>query len=212
MRARLAFALILACGPAAAHPHIFIDAGIEAILDGEGRLDALRITWDYDDFYSLLILEDRGLDPDGDGTLTADEAKALDGFDMTWDADFPGDTYALKDGAPVVLSRPENWTTALTDGRIVTTHLRHVEPPVALPVTLKVYDPTYYTAYDVTLGARVTGGTGCTARVVPPDPRKGDRTLKAALAKIPVGMTAEAAGFPAIGAAFAEEVRLSCKG
>ena len=28
---------------------------------------AIRVTWTYDDFYTLMIMEERGLDPDGDG-------------------------------------------------------------------------------------------------------------------------------------------------
>ncbi len=49
-------------GPALAHPHVFIDTAIEAIMSPDGRVDAIRISWTYDEFYTLMILEERGLD------------------------------------------------------------------------------------------------------------------------------------------------------
>ena len=71
MKYPLVTAALLACAtPLGAHPHIFVDTGFEVILDAEGRLTHLRITWAYDEFYSLLVTEDRGLDPDYDGVLT----------------------------------------------------------------------------------------------------------------------------------------------
>ena len=36
-------------------------------------------------------------------------------------------------------------------------------------VAVKAYDPTYYTAYSVSRGVTVEGGTGCTAAVTPAD-------------------------------------------
>ncbi len=65
---------------AEAHPHVFIDAGVEVIFDAEGRAEALRVTWIYDEFYSLMIAEERGLDPDYDGTATPDKTAGIVGF------------------------------------------------------------------------------------------------------------------------------------
>ena len=83
----------------AAHPHIFIDAGMEVIFDDQARATGLRITWSYDDLFSLMLVEDRGLDPDFDGVLTPEEATAISGFDMEWQPGYAGDTYALMVGA-----------------------------------------------------------------------------------------------------------------
>lgn len=35
--------------PALAHPHIFVDTTHQLIFDAEGRLEAVRVTWDYDE-------------------------------------------------------------------------------------------------------------------------------------------------------------------
>ena len=83
MKYPLASLLCLALAtPLGAHPHIFVDTKLEVLVDAEGRLTHLRITWAYDEFYSLLVTEDRGLDPDYDGVLTDAEIASLNGFDM----------------------------------------------------------------------------------------------------------------------------------
>lgn len=47
--------------PAFSHPHVFIDTEVEVILNPEGKVDAIRVTWIYDELYSLSIIEDRGV-------------------------------------------------------------------------------------------------------------------------------------------------------
>ena len=67
-------ALVLALLPAlpvGAHPHVFADVGLALTLDARDRVVSVDVTWRYDDFFSLLILEDMGLDPDGDGFACA---------------------------------------------------------------------------------------------------------------------------------------------
>ena len=142
-----------AASPAPAHPHVFVDAGIEITLDPDGRLEAITVTWIYDEYYSLLITEELGLDPDYDGVLTAEETATLTGFDMNWAPGFNGDLEATLDGAPLALSGPEAATAALRpDGRILTTHRRAVPARPAMAgrvLSLKPYDESYYTAYEV---------------------------------------------------------------
>src|SRR6056297_2811011 len=77
----LALLLTTLCAPAAwAHPHVFVDVTLRFLPDAEGRLTGVEVTWAYDDFFSLLVLEDRGLDADGDMILTeAERAAGRDG-------------------------------------------------------------------------------------------------------------------------------------
>jgi polyphosphate kinase len=202
----------LGAGPASAHPHEFIDAGIEVRFDAEGRVEALRIIWVYDEFVSLIILEERGLDPDGDGVLTAEERATLQGFDMNWDEGFAGDTYALSGGGPLALGRPEQFTADVVAGRLVSTHLRRLEQPVAaadVPFVVQIYDPDYYTAYTIATDPVLSGRADCTAQVWGPDIDAAQAELAAAMKEL--GADAETE-FPAVGAAFAEEVRVTCPG
>lgn len=208
-RAALVWASL--AGGAVAHPHIFIDTGVEVIFDDQVSATALRITWTYDDLFSLIIIEDRGLDPDFDGVLTADETAALQGWDMQWDPGFAGDTYALRGDVALALSGPSEWTAGYVDGRLTSTHLRRFAEPVPMDQSLVVqsYDPGFYSAYTVEPEVRLTGGEGCSAQVFEPDRKAADARLQAAIAE-QAGTEDLEGAFPAIGAAYAEEVRITC--
>ncbi len=199
-------------GTAAAHPHVFIDTSIEVIFDGQGRAEALRISWTYDDLISLALLSDRGMDEDFDGVLTPEELAALNGFDMQWQPGVTGDTYALAGDAPLVLSGPSDWTVSYADARITTTHLRRLDPAQevapAVPLVVQVYDTSYYTAYTIVGDAVLTGTTACSAEAFEPDRAAADLILQNSISELAGG---DAEGdFPAIGAAYAEEVRVTC--
>lgn len=210
----LGWLLAAGTGPALAHPHVWIDARIEVLLDDRNQATGLRISWTYDDLYSLYVVGDMGLDPDWDGQLTPEEEARLAGFDMNWDPSFPGDTYALLGAAPLALSRPTDWTASYGDGKITSTHLRRFDAPVpvgALPLVVQVYDPSYYVAYALPFDPVVVGGQDCRAEVFVPELDAAQQELLAALSEYTPDVDLEAS-FPAVGAAFAEEVRVTCRG
>lgn len=203
----------LAVGPLAAHPHIWIDTGVEVILDAEGRVSAVRVQWDYDEFYSLLLIEERGLDADHDGTASEAERAALNGFDMNWIAGFEGDTYLRRADQPVTLSAPQDWTADYREGRLRSTHLRRIEPPLPLdqPLTLSVYDPGYYSAYALPQAPRFTPALpeGCDVTLQKPDPATVDQRLLDLLASYGPDQDPEE-DFPAVGAQFAHGFVVTC--
>lgn len=204
--------LLVAAGPARSHPHIWIDTNVEVILNAANAATGVRISWTYDDLYSLYIVGDMGLDADWDGSLTPEEEVKLAGFDMNWDADFAGDTYALLGDAPLALSRPSDWTATYAGGKIISTHLRTFDTPVpvgGVPLIVQAYDPGYYVAYSIPFDPVVTGGSGCTARTFVPDLDRAQEDLMAALSEYTPDVDLEAE-FPAVGANFAEEVRVTC--
>jgi ABC-type uncharacterized transport system substrate-binding protein len=210
MRNALALLAALAPVPAAAHPHVFIGTGLTLVLDEANRLAAIRVTWSYDELYSLLVLEERGLDPDYDGELTPEELASLNGFDMAWIEGFPGDTYAYAAGTPLALGPPTDYVTTIEDGRIVTTHTRKLEPPPeSAALSVKAYDPTFYTAYEISRGVTLEGGTGCAAELVPADLDAAYTMLEELLYGPRSGEWSEDE-FPEVGEAFADEVRLTC--
>ena len=200
-------------GPALAHPHVFIDTSVEVILDDQDRVTAVRIGWVYDELFSLMVIADREIDADLDGTLTAEEAAGLTGFDMDWMEGYPGDSFALLGGRDLALGPPEEPTSAWDGQHIRTTHLRHLAEPVAVgagPFIVQIYDPGYYTAYFIPFDPVLTGGTGaCRAEVWAPDPDAADQILKDALLEYAPDQDLEA-DFPAVGKNFAEEVRVTC--
>ncbi|GHC44440.1 DUF1007 family protein [Neogemmobacter tilapiae] len=209
----LALAMAAVPLPLLAHPHVFIDSGVEVIFDDQGRATALRISWTYDSFYSLTLIAERGLDPDADGLLDPAEKAALAGFDMNWDAGFPGDTYALLGNQPLTLSGPSDWTADYHSEKLISTHRRDFAAPIPisdLPLVVQVYDPGYYTAYQITAATILTNAPpGCSAKIYEPDPAKADQALIDALAEYAPGDDVEI-DFPAVGANFADETRLTC--
>ncbi|MDX5349960.1 MAG: DUF1007 family protein [Paracoccaceae bacterium] len=203
---------ILAAGPALGQPHVWIDTTVEVILNDRNEATGLRIGWTYDELYSLYIIGDMGLDPDWDGKLTPEEAARLSGFDMKWDEGFAGDTYALLGEAPLALSGPMEFTAGYAGGRITSTHLRVFEAPVPVaevPLVIQAYDPGYYVAYAIPGAAVLTGGTGCAAQVFVPDLDEAQEALMAALSEYTPDVDLEAE-YPAVGANFAQEVRVTC--
>ena len=205
---RLAWAmagLVALAGPAAAHPHIFMETEIEVLRDAKGRAASLRVTWTYDPFFSLVLITERGLDPDGDGTLTETETAALQGFDMNWEPGFPGDTYAFAGSQPVGLSGPRDGVARYEKGRIVSSHIRDLAAPVEGLLVVKNYDPTYYTEYTI----RAVRAEGCETEIIAPDLTEAERALQEALAELPADVDVEM-GFPEVGAVFAQEVRVTC--
>ncbi|CUH99609.1 DUF1007 family protein [Leisingera aquaemixtae] len=200
-------AAVLAPQDAGSHPHIFVDTALKVIVSDSGQLEAVEITWAYDEFYSLLIFEDRGLDGDYDGALTAQELAKLQGFDMAWVEGFQGDTYLTRAGVVLELGAPEHLATEVADGRITTRHRRVLaEPQAADGLVIKAYDPGYYTAYTMTGGLEVSGG--CQASVTPPDLDAAYTKVEELLYAMPADQAEEA--YPEVGEAFADTVRLRC--
>ncbi|WP_281857054.1 DUF1007 family protein [Litoreibacter halocynthiae] len=208
-------AAMLASGPApvAAHPHIFIDTGLEIIFDAEGRLTHVKVTWNYDDLYSLLLAEDYKVDADGDGSLTPEERKELTGFDADWVQGYAGDLEAVLDGQILKLSRPIEPTADMVDGRIISTHLREVVGAPILsgdPISFKAFDPTYYTAYDMTLPVTITGRDDCKILRIEPDIDGQLAQMQAQLLTLDANADLEENDIPLIGGDFATDIRVTC--
>ena len=221
---RLPGALVLAAlaalppVPATAHPHIFIDTGLEIVFDEAGRLAAVQVVWVYDEFYTMLALDDYGMDPDFTGTVTEAERSELAAIYSNWDADYDGDLRPLLDGAPLALSGPERVRADVQEGRLVIAHARRFadRPEIGEgELVVRVYDPTYFTAYTIAVAPAIRGRDDCAAEVWGPDWEAANDRLLAALEELSGAGMDEweiEQDFPAVGADFAEEVRLKCAG
>lgn len=196
------FALWLA-PPLAAHPHVFVDTGLDLVLDEAGQVIAVDVTWTYDDFFTLLIFEDMGLDPDRDGVLNGAELVRLKGFDLIeWPDGFEGDLYLTQNDTPVPLALPKPLSIAVEEGRIVATHRRSLEPVDLQNLVVRQFDPTYFVAYSVqSFGTP----TGCDAFRAPANPSDADQALAEALQTDEVGPVD-------LGIHFADTFTLTCLG
>ncbi|WP_415403677.1 DUF1007 family protein [Tateyamaria sp. SN3-11] len=209
LRATLALALGLAAAPivGVAHPHVFVDTQLRVVVGNDGTFQGVEVSWTYDDFYSLLLLSDYGLDNDGDGALDPNELARLDGFDLQWIDGFEGDSYATRNGTPVKLGAPEGRGVEVTNGQITSTHFRPASAP-ADGVVIKAFDPTFYTAYTLVGEVQIDGP--CRATQIPADLDAAYTLVEELLYVTPSSDLEE--GYPEVGEAFADTVTLSCAG
>lgn len=208
-RYAVVLAALMAPAPLAAHPHVFIDGGVDYLFDAEGRLDSLRIVWIYDPLTSLFMLEDLGIVGDTDAALAPDDRQRLAAYQTEWVDGFDGDAYLWDGSRRIGLSGPIEPTSELRDGSVVISFLRRLDVPIRPgPATVtRIYDPAYFTAYTVTQTPRLEGApAGCRAKVVRFEPTGRLVQLQQNLSEIPVDQSA-AEDF---GALFAEEVHLTC--
>lgn len=203
---------LLPAGMARAHPHIFVEAGLEVIFGTDGTPEKLRISWIYDEFFSMLLVSDLGLDPDFTGNIEPHEQFALDGFDMNWIQDYHGDTHVTQGGRTLALTGPLEWTSDYRDGQLRSTHLRALldQPEPGQDWTISIHDPTYYTSYTLISSPLLTGRDDCVARIFEPDWDAAGAYLEAALDELLGAGGDLEADFPPVGALFSDEVRITC--
>ncbi|WP_265501676.1 DUF1007 family protein [Paracoccus beibuensis] len=199
---------------AAAHPHVFIDAALNLDYNAAG-LAQVTVEWTYDDLYSLLIIEDLDLDPDGDGILMPHEEARLQGFDADWGPGFDGSLYLQVDGDPVDLGPPHSFDASYRDGRLVSRHVRPLATPlpVSQPLLIQVYDPEYYVQFSVPQLPRIHGAAGCDLRAREGDPfAAADAYARAVADSLAEGEDASAAEILEvdIGSVGADEIRVTC--
>ncbi|WP_407492194.1 DUF1007 family protein [Pseudooceanicola sp. MF1-13] len=196
--------------PAVAHPHVFIDTALIVDVSEDGQMTSVEVVWAYDEFYSLLILQDMGLDEDADGELTEEELAQLQGWDMKWMEGYKGDLY-LTDaaGQDIALSEPTPVTTKVLEGRIMSVHRRDLLAPTNIAdISIRAYDPEFYTAYDLTGGVKLRGqDTTCEPNITRPSEGEAYAEAKALMSEFPE----DAQDVPLLGHLFAETVTFECQ-
>ncbi|WP_181180858.1 DUF1007 family protein [Paracoccus sp. FO-3] len=204
-------ALVLA--RAEAHPHVFIDTGLTFHFDGEGRMGAVSVTWVFDELSSMLIVEDMELDADGNGVLTDDETARLTAMFSDWPEDFAGDLYLTHDGKPVALSGPMEIEVRHRDGRLVVSHIRPLLDRIGPEdgrIVAQVYDPTYYTFYELAGTPEIRGRDDCRIEIEKADIAAAQRKYGDELAKLSNDEIMDQGKYPDVGGDFADDMRLEC--
>ncbi len=207
----VACAAVLWPGVATPHPHVFIDAGLRLIVE-EGRVTAVEVTWLYDGLYSLILLEDYGLDPDFDMALTEAEVDETLGFDLNWNSGFTGGLELRRGDDVLELGAPEPVSMDLVgEGQMQTTHRRPVvDAGGDGALVAQAYDPEFYIAFEMT-GEMVVEGADCAPELIRADLDAAYDVLEAAMEEIGGAVAAED-NFPAVGAYFADQVVFECAG
>jgi len=213
MRAILSALALALPAPVVAHPHIFITAEVHVIFDDAGGV-SVHLNWEYDELFSLLVTSDYGLDMDGDLLLTAEEQTLLEQEIAAWPPEFSGDLEVMQGDQVLALGAKRDHSMAYTGGFFIEEHLRPVSAPVdtARPLRIRVYDPGFYTAYDLRRPVTVTGRDDCTVEVIPADLDAAYALAESLNAKLSSGPFDGDYNFPEIGDAFADTIVVTCAG
>ncbi len=159
-------------GPALAHPHIWIDAEIGVVFEGDA-VSALRHRWTFDTAFSAWIVQ--GLDSDGDGLVSPAELQPLADENVADLGDFGFYTFAGASDAPMQFRAVGDQHMAYEDGRVTLSFTLDAMTPqrVGPRFELGVYDPEYYVAIEFADAGAVAlenAPAGCRAELVPPQP------------------------------------------
>ena len=172
---RLTIAALAACGlaaPAAAHPHIFIDATVAVVFE-DGAVSGLRHDWTFDSAFSAWMVQ--GLDANGDGVTEPDELQELADENMLGLREYGFYTTAGAVNAPMRFEATGDQRMRYEDGRVTLSFSLNAEQPqpVGSGFELGVYDPEYYVAISVGDETDVrleNAPDACAAELVPPRP------------------------------------------
>ncbi|MFW5680572.1 MAG: DUF1007 family protein [Pseudomonadota bacterium] len=191
-------------GPAAAHPHGWIDIQTRLVFDQAGRLAAIEQAWLFDELYSAFILEEFA----AAGQSVEDGLAELGQADITALAEYDYFTVVEKAGAPVPLARVESFANGIAAERIwLKFELPLAEPvdPATDDLRYAVFDPTYFVEVAHLGEPPVTfaGRDDCRFELIPPEPPSEMVWLAAALDRT------QSAG-DGLGIHFAEWVTIRC--
>ena len=142
----------LMCGglitEAAAHPHVYITFETTVLYD-KGTFAGVRHKWMFDEFYTTMAIE--GLDKNKDGVYDREELAELAKVNIEGLKDFAYFTFPGLGGKEIALGDARDYWLEHKDGLLSL----HFTLPFASPVlseakglTISVYDPTYFIAFE----------------------------------------------------------------
>ncbi|MFD2646856.1 DUF1007 family protein [Devosia albogilva] len=159
--------------PAQAHPHIFIDAELAVVMDGNAAVTGLRHDWTFDSAFSAWMVQ--GLDTNGDGITAPEEMQELADENMLGLAEYGFYTTAGDVASPMTFRSAGDQRMRFEDGRVTLSFslVADTPQPVGSGFELGVYDPEYYVAISFGDASDVrleTAPAACAAELVPPRP------------------------------------------
>jgi ABC-type uncharacterized transport system substrate-binding protein len=165
-------ALLIACGHAVAHPHVFAETRTE-VIGKDGNLAALRHVWRFDEFFSATVLLE--FDKDASGTLEGEELASVEDTIKRSTAEFNFFQNVYDNGREVRMSVPGAMKISF-DGPLMLLIFESVpERQIALAgnLTFGIFDPTFYTSLDFINDTDLSAKgfpPACSFAIVRPDP------------------------------------------
>lgn len=177
----------------------------------DATLDALQVTWLYDEFETLYMIAEAGMGLNAAGVLDEADRSELVRQLSDWPEDFDGSAHLTIDGQPVLLNWPEGLDVQVVDGRLQLTFLRPLASPTSLSgrkVQVAFYESTFFFAFSVTKKPSFApAGDACAAQVTRFDPETAPAGLMTRLAALDHEETPE---IEDVGALFADRISVTC--
>jgi ABC-type nickel/cobalt efflux system permease component RcnA/ABC-type uncharacterized transport system substrate-binding protein len=211
--AALLGAFILLAAPAAAHPHVWIEARSNVVFDDQGRIIALDHRWTMDEMYTEAAVD--GLDKDGDGVYSPEELAPLtkENIDSLREYDY---FTALKAGDRKSAFGEVVEASQFWDNKRLTLSFRLPlkEPvdPLKAYVAYRVYDPGFFIAIEFPPQDAVapTGSIPAGCRIELKAPVSDQQTADAKAMLATKGVDWQAPPEEDFGAMFAQPIAVAC--
>lgn len=211
LAAALTAALALPLSPVSAHPHVFVEGGIDFVIQEGAVLDAVEVTWLFDEFETLVMLASSGLRLNTEGGLDAAGRQEVAQLQRDWPDSFGASVHLSAAGEAVALGPPREIDVRVREGRLAVTFTRDLATPVALhaqAVEAAFYEPTFFVSFSVIEASNLLGAAeGCSAALHRFEPDPDDVRLMSLLARLGREETPEIEN---VGAKFADRITLTC--
>lgn len=205
------FGVIAWALPLGAHPHVFMDGGIDFAFDSAANLHGITVTWIYDPFETLYMLSDMGVTPSGPEGFTDAERQIVEANLSEFPADFDGSAHLSIGAEPVALGWPMHLTAKMRGERLALTFTRALDVPLPVAgreLTAAFYERTYFFDFSLTEDSQITGDGGlCAATRDPFKASEETAEMQQALAKL---SREESPADSNVGAQFADRVVVTC--
>jgi ABC-type uncharacterized transport system substrate-binding protein len=197
--------------PAAAHPHVFVDARTELVFDQSGKITSVRHIWQFDAAFSAFAVQ--GLDKNGDGKLDDDELQPLAKVNVDSLQEYDFFTILTMGKQRQTFVPPKEYWLQFVGGRLTLFYTLPLKQPVAMTgkATLEIFDPEYFVAFNFpkNVAVKLDGAPkGCTSSIQPP--HELDAQTMAQMAAVPKGEDMPPALIDAA-AGLASLIIVSCK-
>jgi ABC-type uncharacterized transport system substrate-binding protein len=170
----IAGALLASAGaPALAHPHVFVAVKSVIVFAPDGRVTGVRHSWTFDDMYSAFALQGLG---GRSGKPSQQELDALAKVNVEQLEEASYFTFVRAGGRQMEFGPATEYRTTVDAKQILTLHfLAPLKEPASAgrALTMQVYDPTYYVAFDLEKTNPVTmasAPSGCSLNIIQPAP------------------------------------------
>ncbi|KMO39096.1 hypothetical protein VQ02_10640 [Methylobacterium variabile] len=184
MIGRVLAAAVMLCGGAGAalaHPHVWVQARAELVLDGKRNLVAIRESWTFDPEYSAFAV--LNLDSKRDGVPDQGKLDELAAQRLEAMAETAFFTQGKLNGRPLALKGGPSPKASFSDGRLTLDFTLVPQGPAGPVRTLVVSfdDPDFYVAFGFPAGepVRLSGTAECVLKLSRParQAREGEQLI-----------------------------------